>query len=55
MKCPYCHKNVKNITHFMKAHKALMCKKIAEGRRKGSKKTSAKKGKFCPTCGQKTV
>ena len=34
MKCRYCRKNVHSISHFMKAHKALMLRKSRAGRSK---------------------
>lgn len=34
MKCRYCRKKVRSISHFMKTHKALMLRKSRAGRRK---------------------
>jgi uncharacterized membrane protein YgcG len=42
MKCRYCHKNVKNIGHFMRAHKALMLRKMRKGRG-GGRRSSGRK------------
>ena len=58
MKCRYCHKNVRSITHFMQAHKSLMMRKMRAGRGRGKRKAShrssgGKKGHYCPVCGKR--
>ena len=64
MKCKFCHKNVRNIGHFMRAHKALMQRRSAAGRKKGlrahggrkrrsgRKTASSTSGHYCPVCGK---
>lgn len=58
MRCKYCHKNVRSISHFMQAHKQLMLRKMRAGRgsrRRSGSGSRASGGSFRGRHGSKTI